>query len=361
MTTDSSHRRLLSLDVMRGITVVGMIVVNNAGGPMSYDSLRHSAWNGLTPCDLVFPFFLFIVGVTTYLSLSKSGFTPSWPVVRKILWRAAMIIIIGWALHWVELAFKGTPWAFDRLRLTGVLPRIGLCFGAVSLLSLYLSRRAMAWTAAALLAIYAFLVCAFNGYMADDTNFNAIIDRFIIGEAHLYHKSPVDPEGLTGTIAAIAHTIIGFCCGAIIKERKPLSERTVALFAIGFALAATGFLLSEWMPLNKRIWSPTYALTTTGSAAMLLGTLIYVIDIKGHREWSRFFENFGVNPLFLYVLSEFMSIVMGRLGYKATIYGWLADAIPNPYLASAVYAVAFMLVLGAIAYPLYRRHIYIKL
>lgn len=133
MTTDSSHRRLLSLDVMRGITVVGMIVVNNAGGPMSYDSLRHSAWNGLTPCDLVFPFFLFIVGVTTYLSLSKSGFTPSWPVVRKILWRAAMIIIIGWALHWVELAFKGTPWAFDRLRLTGVLPRIGLCFGAVSL------------------------------------------------------------------------------------------------------------------------------------------------------------------------------------------------------------------------------------
>ena len=359
VTTKS--KRLLSLDVMRGMTIVGMIVVNNAGGPQSYDYLRHSAWNGLTPCDLVFPFFLFIMGVTTYLSLSKSGFRMSAPVMRKILWRAAMIILIGWALHWIELLCKGTPWAFDRLRLTGVLPRIGLCFGIVSVMALCMSRRAMAWCAVALLAVYTILVCGFNGYAQDATNFNAVIDRFLIGEAHLYHKSPVDPEGLAGTISAVAHTIIGFCCGALIKSQKTLSERTVSLFVTGFLLMAGGFLLTEWMPLNKRIWSPTFVLVTAGLAAMLLATLIYFIDIEGKRSWSRFFENFGVNPLFLYVLSELLAIVISNIGCKPAIYAGLLSIFPDPYLASAAYAVGFMLLLGAVGYPLYRRHIYIKL
>lgn len=357
----SKTARLLSLDVMRGITIVGMIVVNNAGGPMSYDSLRHSAWNGLTPCDLVFPFFLFIMGVTTYLSLSKSDFKASWPVIRKILWRACMIIFIGVALHWIELACKGAPWDFGRLRLTGVLPRIGLCFGIVSLMALCMSRRAMAWTAVVLLALYTVLVCACNGYVADETNFNAIVDRFLIGEAHLYHKSPIDPEGLAGTISAVAHTIIGFCCGALIKSRRPLADRTVTLFVAGFLLMAGGFLLMEWMPLNKRIWSPTFVLATTGLAALLLATLINVIDMRGKRSWSVFFESFGVNPLFLYVLSELMAIVMGRFGNKKAVYEGILSVCPDPYLASAAYAVAFMLVIGAIGYPLYRRRIYIKL
>lgn len=353
--------RLLSLDVMRGITIVGMIVVNNAGGPLSYDSLRHSAWNGLTPCDLVFPFFLFIMGVTTYLSLSKSDFKASWPVIRKILWRAGMIIFIGWALHWVELVCKGRPWDFGHLRLTGVLPRIGLCFGIVSLMALGMSRRAMVWSAVVLMVIYTVLVCCFNGYVADETNFNAVVDRFLIGESHLYHKSPIDPEGLAGTIAAVAHTIIGFCCGSLIKSRKPLADRTVILFVCGFALMAGGFLLTEWMPLNKRIWSPTFVLVTTGLAALLLATLIYVIDMREKRSWSVFFECFGVNPLFLYVLSELMSIVMGRFGNKQAVYEGILSFCPDPYLASAVYAVAFMLIVGAVGYPLYRRRIYIKL
>lgn len=355
----SKAGRLLSLDVMRGITIVGMIVVNNAG--QSYDSLRHSAWNGLTPCDLVFPFFLFIMGVTTYLSLSKTDFKASRAVVRKILWRAGMIILIGWAIHWVELACKGTPWDWGRLRLTGVLPRIGLCFGIVSLMALCMSRKAMAWSAVVLLAVYTALVCFFNGYEADESNFNSVIDRFLIGEAHLYHKSPVDPEGLAGTIAAVAHTIIGFCCGALVKSRKPLAERTVVVFATGFLLMAGGFLLVEWLPLNKRIWSPTFVLVTTGLAASLLATLIYIIDMRDCRSWSKFFESFGVNPLFLYVLSELMAIFMSSFGDKRAVHEAILALCPDPRLASALYAIAFMLIVGAIAYPLYRRRIYIKL
>ncbi len=354
-------KRLLSLDVMRGITIVGMIVVNNAGGPLSYGSLRHSAWNGLTPCDLVFPFFLFIMGVTTYLSMSKAGFRPSAPLVGKILKRSILIILVGWALQWFGMVCKGNPWDFAHLRLSGVLPRIGLCFGIVSLMSVFMSRRAMAWTAVALLAVYTVLVCAFNGYACDASNFNAVFDRLVLGEGHIYHKSPVDPEGLAGTISAVAHTIIGFCCGAIVKSERPMAERTTALFAVGFALMASGFLLVEWMPLNKRIWSPTYVLVTTGLAAMLLAALIYVIDMRGRRRWSVFFESFGVNPLFLYVLSEILAVLMGRFGNKPAVYEVLLSLTGNPYVASAVYAVAFMLIVGAVGWPLYRRKIYIKL
>lgn len=356
-----ASKRLLSLDVMRGMTIVGMIVVNNAGGPMSYDYLRHSAWNGLTPCDLVFPFFLFIMGVTTYLSLSKNGFEMSWQVARKILWRAALIILIGWALHWVELACKGRPLDFPHLRLTGVLPRIGLCFGLVSIMALCLSRKAMVWCAVGLLVVYTLLVTLCNGYANDASNFNAIFDRLLLGENHLYHKSPVDPEGIAATVSAVAHTIIGFCCGAIIKSRKPLADRTVRLFVVGFMLMAGGFLLSEWMPLNKRIWSPTFVLVTTGLASMLLATLLYFIDMKDKRRWSRFFESFGVNPLFLYVASELAAILVGACGCKPAIYAGILSVIPDPYLASAAYAVGFMLIIGAMAYPLYIRRIYIKI
>ena len=124
---------------------------------------------------------------------------------------------------------------------------------------------------------------------------------------------------------------------------------------------AGGFLLTEWMPLNKRIWSPTFVLVTTGLAALLMATLIYVIDMREKRSWSVFFECFGVNPLFLYVLSELMAIVMGRFGNKQAVYEGILSFCPDPYLASAVYAVAFMLIVGAVGYPLYRRRIYIKL
>lgn len=125
-------KRLLSLDVLRGITVAGMIVVNNAGGKMSYDYLRHSAWNGLTPCDLVFPFFLFIMGISTYLALRKFQFRPSGTVIRKIWKRTFLILLIGVALHWFDSACDGDFWSFGHLRLTGVLQRIALCYCVVS-------------------------------------------------------------------------------------------------------------------------------------------------------------------------------------------------------------------------------------
>ena len=132
----NQYKRLLSLDILRGMTVFGMILVNNAGGELSYDSLRHSEWNGLTPCDLVFPFFLFIMGISTYIALRKFNFQPSRAVIRKIIKRALLILLIGWAIFWFDFACEGDFFPFSHLRLPGVLPRIALCYAVVSLLVL---------------------------------------------------------------------------------------------------------------------------------------------------------------------------------------------------------------------------------
>ncbi|MBQ8674504.1 MAG: DUF1624 domain-containing protein [Bacteroides sp.] len=362
-------KRLLSLDILRGMTVAGMIVVNNAGGQLSYDSLRHAEWNGLTPCDLVFPFFLFIMGFSISIALRKFGYAPSKSVIVKILKRTLLILLVGWAIHWVGHLCWGDYFPLAHLRLTGVLPRIAICYGIVALMVLYTPHKWLPRIAVLLLVGYALLLWIGNGYANDPTNLLARIDHFLLGEEHLYTKQSVDPEGVASTLSSIAHTIIGFLCGKLLlaadgsKEnaasRLPL--RLVRLFVAGSLMLMVGYLLTEALPLNKRIWSPSFTLVTCGGAALLLGVLTYVIDLKGYRRWCRPFEVFGVNPLFLYVLSEVGSILLGRFGLKAPVCEALHAAISNPYLASAAYAVGYALLLWLCGYPLYKRKIYIKL
>lgn len=362
MESKTTNTRLTALDVMRGITVAGMIVVNNAGGPYSYIALQHSEWNGLTPCDLVFPFFLFIMGITTYLSLSKTDFEPSCAALKKILRRTVLILLICWALHWFDNVCSGRGlFDFGHLRLTGVLTRIALCYGTVSVLALYVSRKGMIWVAAGLLVVYGALLLAFNGFVNDLTNINAVFDRSVLDEGHLYVKRPVDPEGILGTLPAIAHTIIGFCCGALIKSRRPIAERLLRLAVAGVVLMLAGYLLTVCMPINKRVWSPSYVLVSCGMASALLATLSYFIDICGQSRYFTFFLAFGVNPLFLYVGSEAVAVILGTTGAKPAVYQAILSAIPDPYVASACFSVALMLFMGAIAWPLYRKRIYIKI
>ncbi|SHE88914.1 acyltransferase family protein [Dysgonomonas macrotermitis] len=361
MNDTSLNKRLLSLDVLRGITVAGMILVNNSGGKLSYDSLQHAEWNGLTFCDLVFPFFLFIMGISTYIALNKFNFQSSSSLVRKVLKRTLIILCIGWAIHWFGYICKGDFFPFGHLRLTGVLPRIALCYCVASFIALYVNHKYIGWIIGILLVGYTVLLCIGNGYNPDETNILGIIDRNLLGSGHLYYKSIIDPEGLTSTLPAIAHTLIGFYCGRLILKKDTLEQRTLQLFVVGFILMAFGFCLTEAIPLNKRIWSPSFVLVTCGLAAMLQSVLIYFIDMKGKTRWCRFFEVFGVNPLFLYVLSEVTAIVIGATGVKPGIYGIVYLLIPDPYLASAVYALVFTLVMGAFGYILYKRKIYIKI
>ncbi len=358
--------RLLSLDIMRGITVAGMIVVNNAGGPLSYAALRHAEWNGLTPCDLVFPSFLFIMGISTYISLQKYNFQFTKEVVGKILKRTIFILLIGWAIHWFALICKGDYLPFDHLRLTGVLPRIALCYCITSFIAIRLPHKSIKWIVIILLAIYTILLFAGNGYTNNSTNLLARIDHWLLSDSHLYTKRPIDPEGIVSSISAIAHCLIGFCIGRILLNKSKgsttkISKSLNSLLLISICLLLSGLLLAEIMPLNKRIWSPSFVLVTCSIAIFILTILLYIIDIKGHKQWGQIFEVFGVNPLFLYIASEMLAILLSTFGVKSDIYNAIHAFITNPYLASAFYSILFTLFMELLGFLLYKRKIYIKL
>ena len=356
----STSKRLLSLDILRGITVSGMILVNNGYGE-SFEMLQHSKWNGMTPCDLVFPFFLFIMGVSTYLSLSKFNFQMTSEAMRKIARRTLLLFLIGLGINWLDHAVWGDVMCFGHLRIWAVLQRIALCYGIVSVLALTFPHKRVVHLIVALLAIYSIILLLGNGYAEDSSNILAQVDLRLFGEEHLYHKSPVDPEGLLGTISSVAHVLIGFYCGMRIKKAKSVSDKVTVLFVIGALLVIGGYLLSYGLPLNKRIWSPSYVMVTCGLASLLLGLLMYFIDIKNQRGWCTFFHVFGVNPIFLYVSSEVLAILFGRFGINDALYQGIAAAVAYPKIASLCYAVAFVLLNYALGYILFRRKIFIKL
>ncbi len=354
------QQRLLSLDILRGMTVAGMILVNNGYG-QSYEPLKHSVWNGMTPCDLVFPFFLFIVGVSIYLSLSKCQFQWSGEVARKILRRTLLLFVIGLAINWLDHAIEGEWACFGHLRVWAVLQRIALSYGIASLLVLMINHRYVPYVIICLLLGYALILLLGNGYAADESNILARVDRALFGSDHLYRKSPVDPEGLLGTISSVAHVLIGFYAGRCIKQASSVSDKVMALFILGTVLIIGGYLLSFGMPLNKRIWSPSYVMVTCGLASSLLALLMVVIDIRGKRKWCTFFQVFGVNPLFLYVSSEVLAIVLGHVGVSEMVYGGISGVISHPQTASLCYALYFVGLNFLIGYLLYRKRIYIKL
>lgn len=357
---ETKRTRLLSLDILRGITVAGMILVNNGWGE-SFEMLTHSEWNGLTPCDLVFPFFMFIVGVSCYLSLAKFDFKPSCEVVVKVLRRTVLLFLIGLGIHWIDNALWG-DFGFAHLRIWAVLQRIALCYCAVSLFALYGNHRYTLPVAGCLLAIYSLILLLGNGYAYDASiNILAQVDLKLFGYDHLYHYGVIDPEGLLGTISSIAHVMIGFYCGRLIACGTTIEQKVMSLFVAGTVLLVSGYLLSYGLPINKPVWSPSYALVTCGLAALLQALLMYVIDIRGKQSWTTFFRIFGVNALALYVSSELLAVLLGFLGVSGAVYGGIHSLISQPKFASLAYAVCFVLLNFAIGYVLYRRKIYIKL
>lgn len=355
-------RRLESLDVVRGITVAGMIMVNN-GYKGSFEALRHAEWNGLSISDLVFPFFLFIMGVSMYLSFSSRGFRLTGPMMGKVAKRTVLLLLLGLGINWLDMALSGSPLGFQELRFWAVLQRIAICYLFVSLFALTISHRYTLATAAGLLVLYAVIVLAGNGYSLDKTeNVLYAVDNYLLGDSHLYHKSPVDPEGLVSTISAMANVLFGFYCGMKIKTLQFLQDKVIALFHTGSVLVFAGFLVNFALPCNKHIWSPSFALITSGLCALLLALMMRLIDAENRRgPWLTFFTIFGVNALALYISSELMAIVFGAIGINRLLYTGLCAAIPVTQLASITYALIYVLMNFAIGYPLWKKHIYIKL
>ena len=390
-TINKRPTRLMALDVLRGITIAGMILVNNPGSWGSvYTPLTHASWNGLTPTDLVFPFFMFIMGMSTYMSLRKFDFEFSASAVWKIVRRTVVLFLIGLFLTWFSMFLRGicsgsgfmeSAMTFDQIRILGVIPRLALCYGVGALLALAFKPKVLAWLAGGMLVVYALLLLLGNGYDFVENNIIVVVDKAVLGEAHMYTDyvggvaMKFDPEGFLSTLPAIAHMLIGFVCGSMIMATKDNNVRINRLFIVGAILTFAGFLLSYGLPINKKVWSPTFVLTTCGLASSFLALLIWIIDIKGHRSWSRFFEAFGVNPLFLYCLSTILAVVFGVVripcasaeGGFTTIKTAVYDACLNSFccgnatLASLCFALLFVLFNWCIGAVLYKKKIYIKI
>lgn len=373
-------KRLKSLDVMRGLTVALMILVNN-GGEHNYHILEHSKWNGLTPCDLVFPFFLFMMGMSTFLSLKKFNFKPSPALYKKIAKRTILLFVIGLAINWFDMVCAGNALDFAHLRIWAVLQRIALCYGIVSLLAITINQRYFIHTAIGLLVIYMAILAFGNGYAYDSSvNIIAQADLHVFGYDHLYHKSPVDPEGLLSTLPAIAHTMIGFlCCKYISIAGQSVASKIKFLKITGLVMVVLGFFLSLiGFGINKRIWSPSFVFVTCGFASWVLGLLIQFIDREkvatpasqpeseptqksSDSYVTRLFLAFGMNPLFLYVMSEFLAIVFGTYGIKADIFNAIHSVITNDYQASLTYALFFVAIHAVMGVWMYQKRIFIKL
>lgn len=376
-------QRLKSLDIMRGLTVALMILVNN-GGEHNYSFLEHSKWNGLTPCDLVFPFFLFMMGASTYLSLYKTEFKPSASIYKKIIKRTLLLFLIGLGINWFDMACSGNALDFAHLRFWAVLQRIALCYGIVSILAIHVNQRYFVHIILGLIIIYMGILAFGNGYAYDSSiNVIAQTDLHIFGYDHLYHKSSVDPEGLLSTIPAIAHTMIGFlCCKYISRPGQDIYTKVKFLKISGLVMLVLGLFLSFiGFGINKRIWSPSYVFVTCGFAAWILSLLIQYIDGKtckeeehtneqnngnsnkkqGNNPTATFFLAFGMNPLFLYVMSEFLAIVFDTYGIKADIISLIRNSISDEYLISLSYALFFVVIHAIMGIWMYHKKIFIKL
>lgn len=390
MTQQTTSNRLLSLDILRGITIAGMILVNNPGSWGSvYAPLRHAEWNGLTPTDLIFPFFMFIMGISTYISLRKFNFEYSKATVQKIIKRTVVIFLIGLGLAWFGLSV-GTFRAlsedglvfFDRLfqsitnfehiRILGVMQRLAITYGITSLIAIFVKHKYIPYIIVVTLSAYFLLLLFGNGFEFSENNIISVIDRAVLGVNHLYKDAGVaiDPEGLLSTIPATCHVLVGFLCGKILMEVKDNPTRITRLFITGTILTFAGLLLSYGCPINKKIWSPTFVLATCGLASNFLALLIWIIDIKGYKKWSVFFESFGVNPLFIYVLAGVLSIVIDNItfvynGETISLHGFIYNQILQPafgdYLSSLLYALLFVTVTWFVGNILYKKKIYIKI
>lgn len=367
----NSHQRYLSLDVFRGMTVALMILVNNPGSwSHSYAPLKHSAWNGCTPTDLVFPFFLFVVGVSMYFSFSKYGNQLNRETLLKIGKRTLLIFAIGLFLH----TFPQWSTDYSKFRIMGVLQRIALAYGIASLIVLSVNRKYLPWIGGTILLSYWGLVVLSGG--ADpyslEGNPASPVDAAILGVNHLYKGFgiPFDPEGLFSTIPAVVTVIIGYLIGALIQG-MPKKEVPLILVIFGIIAIGLGMFWDGYFPISKPIWSSSYVLFAAGQAFIWMAILIWLIDVKGFSSWTSFFTVFGMNPLFIFVLSAFWGRILGRMihvtladGTVVTGSAWLYKQVFLPLAGelngSLLFALSHVLVFWLLGYILYKKKIFIK-
>ena len=382
------NKRLLSLDILRGITIAGMLLVNNPGSwSFLYRPLAHAEWIGLSPTDLVFPFFIFCMGVSMAFSLKKFNYKTSAAVLKKIVRRAVILFLIGWLVQWfghlVRGLCNGDPLSeavnnLDSLRYLGVFQRLALVYLFGSLCVVLFSRKFIPWVVGIILVAYALILGLGHGYDFSLENIIAQIDNSVLGTDHMYHEHAFgesisfDPEGILSTLPCIAHVLIGYLVGRMILDVHNNTERITTMLLWGTVMLLAGWLLQYGIPCGKKMWSSTFVLITCGMAMCIQAMLIHFVDIKGNKKgWGRFFETFGVNPLALYLLGTVLAILFGAIpiGHDAdggnitihtAVYGFFQSFCDN-YTASALYAISFVLLNWVVGHVLYKKKIFIKI
>lgn len=380
-------QRYQSLDVFRGATVALMILVNNPGSwGHIFSPLAHASWHGLTPTDLVFPFFLFAVGNAMSFVMPKLAQGTDLDFWKKVLKRTILIFAIGLFLNWSPfvkwsdgaLVFK----QWEQIRILGVLQRIALCYFFASVIIYYGKSTWALYLGAVILLLYWLLTTLLgapgNPYSLSGYFGNAI-DQSILGITHIYKGEgvPFDPEGFTSTLPAIVQVIFGFLVGEYIQNKGKNFEMLSQLLLTGVVLVLAGYIWDFSFPINKKIWTSSYVVYTSGLAMITLSVFIYLIEFKNATgKWSYFFEVFGKNPLFIFVLSGFLPRVlallrwedhvneMGEKVYTSSLPWFYEHVCKNVNsdlrVGSLLYALCFIAFMAILAYILDKRKIYIK-
>lgn len=365
--------RQQAIDVMRGLTLALMIVVNmSISETQSYAPLLHAAWHGLTLTDVVFPSFLFAVGASMAYTLDRYQAQGQAALLAKVARRTALIFLAGFLLYWFPFFTVDAAghWALRPLaeaRIPGVLQRIALCYGAAALIVHFGGARAAWWFSGLALVLYAWLLATFG----DDTLTGNVVlrfDRWLMGEAHLYKGEgiPFDPEGVLSTLPAVVNVLAGYLAASLLRRLGAGHEAVARLLVAASVAIVVALAWHGLQPMNKKLWTSAYALATSGIAVAVLAVLVDVIELRGWRRWTYFFEVFGRNTLFLYLLAEVAMTVLWitQIGGKAAmmwLYEHLFSAWAGDKPGSLLFALALMLACWCVGWMMDRRRWYVRL
>jgi len=359
--------RLVSLDAFRGATMAFMVLVNSPGDwGHVYRSLDHAEWNGWTPTDVVFPSFLWIVGVAITLSLARrmeAGVSRG-RLLAQASRRALILYLLGVAIYvWPGFDF-GTQ------RLLGVLQRIAICYLITVAIYLWTGWRGQLIWIGALLTVYWLMMALIPvpgygpGRLDVEGNLAHYVDRLVLG-AHNYRFTETwDPEGIVSTLPAIATTLLGVMAGHLLRLRRTLAERTTWLFLVGSVLLVAGLICDIWLPINKKLWTTSFALFMAGMDFQIFAIFLWLVDGLGYKRLVKPLVILGMNAIAVYLASEFLDEVLSAIhwnagGHAVTLRDWVFSTLfaplASPYNASLLFAIAYVLVMYALAYGLYRR------
>ena len=364
--------RLRSLDAFRGLTIAGMLLVNDPGSwSYVYPPLDHAEWNGWTPTDLIFPFFLFIVGISLALSFSRRMDQGAGPpdLLRKVGTRAAIIFVLG-------LLLNGFPrYDLSTIRIMGVLQRIALVYLATGILYLTTGERAQRWIVVGLLVGYWAVmtlvpVPGFGpGILERQGNLAQYVDQLVLG-AHRW-KPDWDPEGIMSTFPAVASCLLGVMTGRWLRADRSEVEKALGLYVWGVLAMLAGVAWSIWFPINKNLWSSSYVLFTAGFALVLLATIYYVIDIRGRDRWAWPWYVFGTNAILAFVASGLFAriLLLSKVtqpdGSIVSLYTWIYERAfatwAGPMNGSLAFALAYVVLFLGVMAVLYEKKWFVRI